>query len=91
MTAEHHTAEFPADVQRRLYELMMLMKSADDRLSKGIATGEFMCVYWPSRGQEAIAAGFQLSYQDDHAQLAAELPVYEALYAYCRQRVKASG
>ncbi len=44
------------EVQRRLYALMVLMKAADDRLSKGIGTGEFMCVYWPSRGQEAIAA-----------------------------------
>ncbi|MEO3759512.1 thiamine pyrophosphate-dependent dehydrogenase E1 component subunit alpha [Mycobacterium sp. B14F4] len=46
----------PDDVQRRLYASMTLMKAADDRLSKGIGTGEFMCVYWPSRGQEAIAA-----------------------------------
>ncbi|MCV7413380.1 thiamine pyrophosphate-dependent dehydrogenase E1 component subunit alpha [Mycobacterium florentinum] len=45
-----------ADVERKLYALMVLMKAADDRLSKGIGTGEFMCVYWPSRGQEAIAA-----------------------------------
>jgi TPP-dependent pyruvate/acetoin dehydrogenase alpha subunit len=43
-------------VQRRIYELMVLMKSADDRLSKGISSGEILCVYWPSRGQEAIAA-----------------------------------
>src|SRR5438552_17758392 len=42
-----------------------------------------------SRGLEAIAAGFQLAYQDDHAQLAAELPVYDALYAYCQQQTKA--
>lgn len=35
---------------------MVLMKAADDRLAKGIGTGEFLCVYWPSRGQEAIAA-----------------------------------
>ena len=40
----------PADIQRRIYALMVLMKAADDRLSKGIGTGEFMCVYWPSRG-----------------------------------------
>src|SRR3989440_10216393 len=39
-----------------MYELMVLMKAADDRLSKGISTGEFMCVYWPSRGQEQLAA-----------------------------------
>jgi len=45
-----------SDVKRRLYELMTLMKAADDRLSKGIATGQFLCVYWPPRGQEAIAA-----------------------------------
>ena len=38
-----------------------------------------------SRGLEAIAAGFQLSYDDDHEQLAAELPVYDALYAYCQK------
>jgi TPP-dependent pyruvate/acetoin dehydrogenase alpha subunit len=44
-----------------MYALMVLMKSADDRLSKGISTGEFMCVYWPSRGQEAIAAAMGVS------------------------------
>ena len=42
-----------------------------------------------SRGLEAIAAGFQLAYRDDHEQLAAELPVYEALYAYCQRLVEA--
>lgn len=42
-----------------------------------------------SRGLDAIAAGFQLAYQDDLKQLADELPVYDALYAYCRQQVKA--
>jgi acetoin:2,6-dichlorophenolindophenol oxidoreductase subunit alpha len=57
-----------ADVQRRIYALMVLMKAADDRLSKGIATGEFMCVYWPSRGQEAIAAAMGVSLRD-HDQL----------------------
>ena len=44
-----------------------------------------------SRGLEAIAAGFQLSYEDDLAQLAAELPVYDSLYAYCQQQEKAGG
>ena len=55
----------PADVQRRIYALMVLMKAADDRLSKGIGTGEFMCVYWPSRGQEAIAAAMGVTLRDD--------------------------
>ncbi|OCB39326.1 pyruvate dehydrogenase [Mycobacterium malmoense] len=51
--------------ERRLYELMALMKAADDRLSKGIGTGEFMCVYWPSRGQEAIAAAMGVALRPD--------------------------
>jgi TPP-dependent pyruvate/acetoin dehydrogenase alpha subunit len=54
-----------AEVQRRIYALMVLMKAADDRLSKGIGTGEFMCVYWPSRGQEAIAAAMGVTLRDD--------------------------
>jgi acetoin:2,6-dichlorophenolindophenol oxidoreductase subunit alpha len=53
------------DVHKRLYALMVLMKAADDRLSKGIGTGEFMCVYWPSRGQEAIAAAMGVSLRHD--------------------------
>ncbi len=44
-----------------------------------------------SRGLVAIAEGFRLVYDDDHAQLADELPVYDALYAVCQQRVGASG
>src|SRR5580693_6810368 len=54
-----------AEVKRRLYALMVLMKAADDRLSKGIGTGEFICVYWPSRGQEAIAAAMGVSLRPD--------------------------
>ena len=39
MTTDRTAAESP-EVSRRLYELMVLMKAADDRLSKGIGTGE---------------------------------------------------
>src|ERR1044072_4284154 len=53
------------EIQKRIYALMVLMKAADDRLSKGIGTGEFMCVYWPSRGQEAIAAAMGVTLRDD--------------------------
>ena len=56
---------YSTDLQRRIYALMVLMKSADDRLSKGIGTGEFMCVYWPSRGQEAIAAAMGVALRHD--------------------------
>jgi pyruvate dehydrogenase E1 component alpha subunit len=41
-----------------MYELMSVMQAADARLAKGMSTGEFVCFYWPSRGQEAIAASF---------------------------------
>jgi hypothetical protein len=37
-----------------------------------------------SRGLVAIAQGFSEAYADDFEQLAAELPVYDALYAWCR-------
>ena len=39
-----------------------------------------------SRGLLAIAQGFSVVFQDDHQQLAAELPVYDALYAWCRKQ-----
>jgi hypothetical protein len=39
------------------------------------------------RGLEAVAEGFRLIYGDDHELLKRELPVYDALYAYCRQTV----
>ena len=38
-----------------------------------------------SRGLEAIAEGFRLTYQDDHELLKREWSVYDALYAYCQQ------
>jgi malate synthase len=56
MTALEITMTTDAGIQRRLYERMALMKAADDRLGAGIRSGEIQCVYWPSRGQEAIAA-----------------------------------
>jgi hypothetical protein len=39
-----------------------------------------------SRGLLAIAQGFRLTYENDHEQLEAEYPVYDALYAFCQQR-----
>src|SRR6266581_580897 len=36
-----------------------------------------------SSGLLAVAQGFSLAYEDDQTQLAAELPVYDALYAWC--------
>jgi pyruvate dehydrogenase E1 component alpha subunit len=44
---------------------MVLMQAADDRLSRGIRSGEFVCVYWPPRGQEAIAAAMGVALRPD--------------------------
>ena len=43
-----------------------------------------------SPGLVAIAQGFSKVFDDDQAQLAAELPVYDALYAWCQTQVGAS-
>lgn len=59
MTAHTSTSKHAAptaEQQLRMYALMTLMKHTDDRLAKGISSGEFAAVYWPHRGQEAIAA-----------------------------------
>ena len=39
-------------------------------------------------GLYAVAGGFRLVYQDDHELLKAEWPVYDALYAWCKQQVE---
>lgn len=39
-----------------------------------------------SRGLLAICDGLRRSFDDDHAQLAAALPVFEALYQSCRAK-----
>jgi hypothetical protein len=43
-----------------------------------------------SAGLYAVAGGFRMIYQDDQEQLQAEWDVYDALYAFCKQRVEAA-
>jgi hypothetical protein len=38
-------------------------------------------------GLEAVATGFGVILPDDHANLAAQFAVYDALYAWCRLQV----
>lgn len=41
------------------------------------------------RGLQAIAKGFSILHgRDDHRKIALESPVYDALYAFCRERAK---
>lgn len=43
-------------------------------------------------GLKAVAEGFRhLGFRDDHAILAAEAIVYDALYAFCREAVRSGG
>ena len=44
-----------------------------------------------SRGLEAIAEGFRLAYDNDDELLEYEMPVYDALYAYCREVIRREG
>ena len=82
----HHGDECSFDAIIRRYDLadpalaqLALIVRGADTDAKELAP--------ESRGLEAIAEGFRLAYQDDQEQLAAELPVYDALYAYCRRRL----
>jgi hypothetical protein len=65
-----------------LFELAKIVRGADT--SNRTLTEE-------SPGLYAIASGFQAlspsRFQDDHALLAAESPMYDALYEYCRARL----
>jgi len=73
--ARHHL-EDPA-----LHRLALIVRGADTA-DKNLTP--------ESRGLEAIARGFGMVYADDHAQLEAEWPVYDALYAWCQAQVAAA-
>ena len=81
----HHGAECSFDAIIRKYQLTdpalqrlaLIVRGADTDARE--LTPE-------SAGLVAIAAGFRLAYQDDLEQLRHELPVYDALYAWCAQQ-----
>jgi acetoin:2,6-dichlorophenolindophenol oxidoreductase subunit alpha len=58
------TATSP-DVLEQMFAVMTLIKTCDDRLRKGLSSGEFMTVFWPPRGQEAVAAGIGAAVRPD--------------------------
>ncbi len=66
-----------ADKEPALKQLALVVRGADT--DQRDLTPE-------SRGLLAIAHGFSLVYADDQQQLAAELPVYDALLAWCKQQ-----
>jgi acetoin:2,6-dichlorophenolindophenol oxidoreductase subunit alpha len=90
-----------AAVQTEMFEVMTLAKACDERLRKGISTGEFLTVYWPSRGQEVIAAGFAACLRTDdrlvttyrglHDQIGKGVSLVEILGEMLGRQVGASG
>ncbi len=60
-----------------------------DKIVNGADTDNTLWNQAESAGLNAIAEGFRhLGYNDDHVMLAAELVVYDALYAYCQEMVR---
>ncbi|MDP2937396.1 MAG: chromate resistance protein [Dehalococcoidia bacterium] len=83
----HHGSECSFDAIMRKYGLTDPALLGLARIVRGADT-DAKDLTPESRGLEAIAEGFRLVFQDDHELLERELPVYDALYAYCRQQVK---
>jgi pyruvate/2-oxoglutarate/acetoin dehydrogenase E1 component/TPP-dependent pyruvate/acetoin dehydrogenase alpha subunit len=57
VTTDAQTTEAPPELLRRLYETARTIREFDDRIRRGLTSGEFMMSYWPVEGQEAISAG----------------------------------
>ena len=86
----HHGKECSFDAIVKKYGLthdpaLMLLA----RIVNGADTDNSLWNQPESEGLRAIAEGFRhLGYRDDHELNAAEWIVYDALYAYCRQRAQ---
>ena len=91
----------PDETLVKMFEVMTLVKKTDERLRKGIASGEFMTVFWPPRGQEAIAGGLATSLRTDdrlvttyrglHDLIAKGVPLVEILGEMLGRAMGASG
>lgn len=87
----HHGKECSFDAIVRTHRLdsdpaLLLLA----RIVNGADTDNSLWNQPESAGLKAVADGFRgLGYKDDHEINAAEWIVYDALYAYCRQQVRA--
>jgi hypothetical protein len=86
----HHGKECSFDAILKKYELtsdpaLVLLA----RIVNGADTDNSLWNQPESAGLKAVAEGFRwLGYEDDHELNAAEWVVYDALYAYCREKVE---
>ena len=81
----HHGDECSFDAIVRKYNLTDPALQRMARIVRGADTNATDLAP-ESAGLAAIAAGFQLAYDEDLRQLEDELPVYDALYAYCQRQ-----
>jgi hypothetical protein len=86
----HHGAECSFDAIIRKYNLtdpalqrLALIVRGADTDAKDLTP--------QSRGLDAIAEGFRLTFGDDHELLEREMPVYDALYSFCQQQEASAG
>src|SRR6266508_3375009 len=82
----HHGAECSFDAIVKKYNLSDPALQSLALIVRGADT-DARDLTQESAGLHAIAGGFRMVYSDDHEQVARELPVYDALYAYCRSRM----
>lgn len=86
----HHGQECSFDAFVKKYGLardpaMVLMA----KIVNGADTDNELWHQPESAGLNALAEGFRhVGLADDHAMLAAEFPMYDALYAYCQEMVR---
>ncbi len=86
----HHGAECSFDAIIRKYNLIDPALQQLALIVRGADT-DAKDLTPQSRGLDAIGEGFRLVYGDDHELLERELPVYDALYAYCQQQETTAG
>lgn len=83
----HHGDECSFDAILRKYGLRDPALQRLALIVRGADTGQ-NALTPESPGLEAIAEGFRLTFENDQEQLERELPVYDALFAYCQARTR---
>lgn len=83
----HHDNRCSFEVIMDEYGLQDPVLRALARVVHGADIGIDVAVTPESAGLEAIARGFMLMEKDDYKKLALEFPVYDALYAYLKDKI----
>ncbi len=86
----HHSKECSFEAILKKYDLKDPALALLGKIVNGADTDNSLYAQPEGPGLGAIAEGFRhMGYKDDHEINAAEWIIYEALYAYCQQMVKA--